>query len=989
NADLTRLISKSIFITNFPDVTTSKDLWVLCQAYGTVVDVFIPNRKSKAGKRSAFVRFVKVDNVERLVGNLWCFVSTISLSSSPALVLDDSCLVERDLDNFVMGEVRLFSSINNLRVLLHNEGFTDIEIVYLGGLWVPIKLGSVKAKLNFMKHTGVASWFVRICNAQNDFVANDRIVWVDIEGVPLHAWSNATFHKTGTQWGKILNLEDGNDDLFARKRLCIKTKLTNNILVSFKIIVKGKSESEAVSDTVFGDNGDTLDHDNEVDQSLNDKEVSNDPFKIYELLNKNKKGVDNSGKEYSIPYPPGFTPDQANVTFVQEAQEIHREDSIHSHHSADRCSSRIFEAVEKPDINFQPDGRKMQLLVISVYAPQSFTSKRLLWDFITSLINQWNGECLVMGDFNEVRCKEDRWGSTFHAQGARLFNSFISNAGLMEVQLEGYSFTWTHPSASKMSKLVRFLVSDGFLYLFPHISAVCLDRHLSDHRPILLREMLVDFGATPFCNGMIRFKKKLQLLKKEMRVWVADYKRLQSNNLRDVKNKPSDIDKLLDQGGVTEDVLFSRMEAMKQLQDLNSSANSDFIQKDKVRWAIEGDENSKFFHRIIRKRANLSVKGIMIDEEWVDDPIRVKEEFRNHFTDRFNDPGMRHGRISFDFPNRLNPEQVYDLETSVSNEEIRKAAWACGENKSPGPDGFTFEFFRKFWLVVGPDFCIVVKWFFDHGVFATGCNFFFVTLIPKTLDPKLVSEFRPISLIGSLYKVVTKILATRLSFVISNLISNVQSTFLPNRQILDDPFIINEILARCKHKNHQAMFFKVDFAKAYDSIIWDYLDDVLSAFGFGSRWRSWIRGSLNSGKGSILVNGSSTSEFQFHRGLIQGDPLAHFLFILIMESLHLAFNRAVDAGIFSDAVASLGCSVMKTPFNYLGIMLISAIHGSSITDINTSYLSTWNSIIKEFNSLKVLGVDVFSHCKIRIEDGLLTRFWKDLWIEDCSLLEVV
>ncbi|GJV25800.1 RNA-directed DNA polymerase, eukaryota [Tanacetum coccineum] len=312
--------------------------------------------------------------------------------------------------------------------------------------------------------------------------------------------------------------------------------------------------------------------------------------------------------------------------------------------------------------------RKIQLLIISVYAPQSYASKCQLWDFIASLINQWNGECMVMGDFNEVRCKEDRWGSTFLAQGACSFNSFISNAGLNEVQLEGYSFTWAHPSASKMSKLDRFFVTDGFLSLFPHISAVCLDRHLSDHRPILLREMLVDFGATPFrlyhswlsipgfdqmitstwnsfilvdSNGMIRFKKKLQLLKKEIRKWVAEYKNIQSNSIRDVKNKLSDIDKLLDQGGVTDDVLLSRMEAMKQLQELNSSVNCDFVQKAKVRWAIEGDENSKFFHGIInRKRANLSVKGIMIEGEWVDDPIRVKDEFRNHFADRFNDPGM-------------------------------------------------------------------------------------------------------------------------------------------------------------------------------------------------------------------------------------------------------------------------------------------------------------------------------------------------------------
>ncbi|GKC86253.1 RNA-directed DNA polymerase, eukaryota, nucleotide-binding alpha-beta plait domain protein, partial [Tanacetum coccineum] len=70
NADLTRTISKSIFVTNFPDNTTSADLWNICQTYGVVVDVYIPNRRSKVGKRFAFVRFIKVTNVERLVGNL-------------------------------------------------------------------------------------------------------------------------------------------------------------------------------------------------------------------------------------------------------------------------------------------------------------------------------------------------------------------------------------------------------------------------------------------------------------------------------------------------------------------------------------------------------------------------------------------------------------------------------------------------------------------------------------------------------------------------------------------------------------------------------------------------------------------------------------------------------------------------------------------------------------------------------------------------------
>ncbi|GKD78976.1 RNA-directed DNA polymerase, eukaryota [Tanacetum coccineum] len=260
---------------------------------------------------------------------------------------------------------------------------------------------------------------------------------------------------------------------------------------------------------------------------------------------------------------------------------------------------------------------------------------------------------------------------------------------------------------------------------------------------------------------------------------------------------------------------------------------------------------------------------------------------------------QQRGSLNFLFLNRLRNDQILDLESPISNDEIRTAVWGCGEDKSPGPDDFTFEFFRKYWAIVGPDFSIAVEWFFEHGDFAIGCSSSFVALIPKVLDPKVVSDYRPISLIGSLYKVITKILASRLSMVISDLISDVQSAFLPNRQILDGPFIINEILARCKAKKQQAMIFKVDFAKAYDSIRWDFLDDVLASFGFGSKWRSWIRGSLSSGRASILVNGSPTTEFHLHRGLKQGDPLAPFLFLLIMEALHLSFSRAVEAGIFT------------------------------------------------------------------------------------------
>ncbi|GJX59093.1 RNA-directed DNA polymerase, eukaryota [Tanacetum coccineum] len=399
-------------------------------------------------------------------------------------------------------------------------------------------------------------------------------------------------------------------------------------------------------------------------------------------------------------------------------------------------------------------------------------------------------------------------------------------------------------------------------------------------------------------------------------------------------------------------------------------------------------------------------------------------------------------------------------------------------------------------------------------------------------------------------------------------------------QILDGPFILNEALAWCKRKKKQALMFKVDFAKAYDSVRWDFLLDALHAFGFGSRWCSWIRGIFSSNMASILVNGSPTSEFPISCGLKQGDPLAPLLFILVMETLHISVSRAVHDGVFkglqihdsmvlshlfyaddvvfvgawsddnlanlvrilqcfqlasglkinmqksqvlgvgvlldvvNHGASTIGCTVMNLPFKYLGVTVgdhmsrhsawsiiiqkirsrlsmwkaktlsirgrltllkyvlgvvplytmsiykapkgvlhememirnkffiganstvrkinwvawdkvlaskihgglgvssyyalncalllkwvwhfisqdgslwsrvISAIYGSSIESHAPNFSLCWNSILREVHTLASKGSNFLSHCKIRVGNGLNTRFWLDTWISDLPL----
>nr|GEU97839.1 RNA-directed DNA polymerase, eukaryota [Tanacetum cinerariifolium] len=212
--------------------------------------------------------------------------------------------------------------------------------------------------MKFMQHVGVASWFSRLCNAQSDFVSRERIVWVDIEGVPLHAWSRSTFNKIGSRWGEVMELEECNDDFFACKRICIKTKQEDNILEKFKDIIHGKifvlrakelfvwsSVLKDVAEVVYCSDDESV---KDADEPpLNEKETSNDPFNIYDLLKKHDKGEVNSRLDMSFPYPPGFTPEKDNLNI--DVQEVKGMDQAKSQSRSEGLCSRILEETQSLD----------------------------------------------------------------------------------------------------------------------------------------------------------------------------------------------------------------------------------------------------------------------------------------------------------------------------------------------------------------------------------------------------------------------------------------------------------------------------------------------------------------------------------------------------------------------------------------------------------------------------------------------------------------
>ncbi|GJZ61154.1 RNA-directed DNA polymerase, eukaryota [Tanacetum coccineum] len=295
------------------------------------------------------------------------------ISPSPTLVLDDTCVTDRYFSKCVMGRVKDFNSIPNLQTILADEGFEEVKLFYLGGKWVLLEFDKVETKDNLTNHIRVNSWFNVIQDVIQDFISEERVVWVDIEGISLHAWSRETFARIGKKWGELLNIEDKSDSSFGRKRLCISTNNPVSILESFKIIVKGKvfmvrakelftwnpsflprkekayssddesvcgdkdkelqshlskeeegelntSDIDGVAEMIFGNSPDSSKKLNEVTGDQH----SEDPFELYKLLNIKKSAMEFRDSSPSLSNPPGFTPDGSEA--VKSKVQMSRED---------------------------------------------------------------------------------------------------------------------------------------------------------------------------------------------------------------------------------------------------------------------------------------------------------------------------------------------------------------------------------------------------------------------------------------------------------------------------------------------------------------------------------------------------------------------------------------------------------------------------------------------------------------------------------------
>ena len=216
-------------------------------------------------------------------------------------------------------------------------------------------------------------------------------------------------------------------------------------------------------------------------------------------------------------------------------------------------------------------------------------------------------------------------------------------------------------------------------------------------------------------------------------------------------------------------------------------------------------------------------------------------------------------------------------------------------NKSPGLDGLTVEFFKFFWVDIGHYILNSLNYGYRTGSLSITQKQGVITCIPKPNKSRVnLKNWRPISLLNVIYKLASAVISNRLKKVLDGLINENQKGFLAGRFLGENVRLMYDVLFETKKQNIPGLLLSIDFEKAFDTVSWSFISDVLDYFNFGNSIKAWVSLFQKGSETCILQIGFMSEVFNLRRGCRQGDPISPYLFILCAEILGKMIRKNND-----------------------------------------------------------------------------------------------
>ncbi|XP_026399016.1 uncharacterized protein LOC113294854 [Papaver somniferum] len=620
------------------------------------------------------------------------------------------------------------------------------------------------------------------------------------------------------------------------------------------------------------------------------------------------------------------------------------------------------------------------VLVSGIHAHVGVVQRRFLWsemELISDLKQPW----LAIGDFNSIVSSDEKIGG--RATNRRVmqeFNTCLDNCELIQAPKSGLQFSWSNcqhgnkrilsgsasipkPSNIPFKFQKMWLSHPGFMDL---VSNCWNEDIVGDPAFVLLQKLkrlkniLRDWNWNMFGNVHVKIKEAEEEVQKAMK--LSD-------------NNPTDA-------------------AM-----LNNLVMA------------ENNHNS----REIRQSRNFISKLEDSNGDIISDQKKIAYTLVNHFEQKFQFQETEEADSLLEvIPEVITKEDQQMLDAVPNEEEIKEAIFSMNPKSSPGPDGFSTCFYKACWHIIHTVFVQAIRFCWQRRFIPKGLNSNFLVMLPKVEGAKSPNHFRPIGLSNVNFKTITKIINTRMSSLMTKMISPQQVAYIKGRSIQEQIILASELVNGMRKKRRGGnVALKLDISQAYNSVNWQFLFQVLSKYGFSTSWCQWLQTLYESAKISVMINGGPQGFFSVGRGLRQGSGQ------IINKTKSKLFIDGTSVVRKNQIKDLMQMELSHFPDKYLGVILAPGKFKVStvwtMVEMIQKKLASWKGKLLSFQDRVVLIKSVLcsillynmavykwpssvikwawsslkDNIKWCIGNGNNINVWFDNWIGDTPLIEKV
>jgi hypothetical protein len=595
------------------------------------------------------------------------------------------------------------------------------------------------------------------------------------------------------------------------------------------------------------------------------------------------------------------------------------------------------------------EGERMTL--VNIYGP-NVDNANFYQNILDCIEYYQNDKYIICGDFNLVLNHNLDTKNYLYINHPKAQQKLIENMEAYDLKdpfRELYPnlrrYTWRKKTPFKQARLDFFLITNN---LMPMVEKVIIENsYRSDHSGVVLSIKLSKLkkgkGLWKFNNSLLTDKDYVKIVKETVKKIIHQYAALVYDlknldlipkeeiqftinsqlfletllmEIRGItisfsvfkKKKSNDLEKRicdeikeLEQNEIMTD--SQKIENKKsELLELRKEKLKGHYIRSKSKWIEEGEKPTKFFCNLESKNyySKLISKIQLENGREIKDQREILKETKLFYQNLYSAPaGQNDSDIieelsHFKF-NKLTDEEPEELEGEIKYSEILLFLKNMKNDKSPGSDGFSAEFFKFFWIDIGHFIVRSINYSYTIKEMSNVQKLGIITCIPKPNKPKqFLKNWRPLTLLNCTYKMASGCIANRIKKVLDKIIDNDQTGFIKGRYIGENIRLIYDIMQYTEHHEIPGLLLLIDFEKAFDSISWFFINKVLDIFNFKTSIKNWIKTFYNNSLSSVIQNGFLSEAFKLERGCRQGDPLSPYIFILCAEILAIIIRNSVN-----------------------------------------------------------------------------------------------